>query len=135
MFGRELNLPIDLLYGRPPQPELPNSMEDYVSNLKEKLEDVHNFARIRMRVASDRMKRRYDIGTTRAVFEVGDAVWLCNPKRRKGISPKLSCDWEGPYVVLKIINELLYRVKKSTSTKPRVVHRNRLWRYVQNSVN
>ena len=66
-----------------------------------------------MRVASDRMKLRYDVGTTKAVFSEGDAVWLYNPKRRKGVSPKLTCDWEGPYVVLKRINELLYRVRKS----------------------
>ena len=59
-----------------------------------------------MRVASDCMKRRCDIGTSRAVFDVGDAVWLYNPKRRKGVSPKLSCDWEGPYLVLKRIHEL-----------------------------
>ena len=135
MFGRELNLPIDLLYGRPPPvPELPSVIEDYVSELQEKLEEIHQFARVRMRVASDRMKRRYDIGTSRAVFDVRDAVWLYNPKRRKGVSPKLSCDWEGPYLVLKRINELLYRVRKSANAKPWVVHRNRLWRYVGDTI-
>ena len=129
MFGREVKFPIDLLYCRPPEPVLPSTVDDYVSNLRGKLEEIHEFARIRMRVASDRMKLRYDVGTTKAVFSEGDAVWLYNPKRRKGVSPKLTCDWEGPYVVLKRINELLYRVRKSANAKPRVVHRNRLWRY------
>ena len=46
MFGRELNLPIDLLYGRPPVPELPSVIEDYVSELQEKLEEIHQFARV-----------------------------------------------------------------------------------------
>ena len=76
----------------PPVPELQSVIEDYVGELQEKLEEIHQFARIRMRVARDRMKRRYDIGTSRAIFDVGDAVWLYNTKRRKGVSPKLSCD-------------------------------------------
>lgn len=118
----------------PPVPELPSVIEDYVSELKEKLEEIHQFARVRMRVASDRMKRRYDIDTSRAVFDVGDAVWLYNPKRRKGESPKLSCDWKGLCLVLKRINELLYRVRKSANAKPRVVHRNRSWRYVEDTI-
>ncbi|CAB4029533.1 Retrovirus-related Pol poly from transposon 412, partial [Paramuricea clavata] len=94
MFGREVRLPIDLLYGRPPEPVLPSTVDDYVSNLRGKLEEIHKFARIQMCVASDRMKLRYDVGTTKAVFSEGDAVWLYNPKWRKGVSPKLTCDWE-----------------------------------------
>ena len=88
MFGRELVLPIDLLHDCPPPPvpELPSVIEDYVSELLEKLEESHQFARVWMRVASDRMKRRYDIGTSRAAFDVGDAVWLYNSKRRKDVS-------------------------------------------------
>jgi hypothetical protein len=34
MFGREVKLPIDLLYGRPPEPVLPSTVDDYVSNLR-----------------------------------------------------------------------------------------------------
>ena len=130
MFGRELNLPIDLLYGRPPREKVSN-IDDYLSNLQRRMENVHEFARIRMRVASDKMKKRYDASATRIVFEPDELVWLFNPKRRKGISPKLTCDWEGPYVILKRINELLYRIRKSAREKPRVVHRNRLWRYLE----
>ena len=128
MFGRELNLPIDLLYGRPPS-EKNMDTYDYVSNLKRRMANVHEFARIRMQVASDRMKRKYDIQASKDVFEVDELVWLYNPKRKKGLSPKLTCDWEGPYIILKRINELLYRIRKSAREKPRVVHRNRLWRY------
>lgn len=113
MFGRELNLPIDLLYGRPPIQQPPVDMDDYVSKLRKRLESTQEFARTRMRIASDRMKRRYDVGTTNDIFQPGDAVWLYNPQRKKSLSPKLTCDWEGPYMILKRINELLYRVQKS----------------------
>jgi transposase InsO family protein len=128
MFGRELNLPIDLLFGRPPN-ERVESIDDYVEALEKRLENVYEFARIRTRIASDRMKKRYDVCASDEVFKVGELVWLYNPRRRKGLSPKLMCDWEGPCVIVKQINELLYRVRKSNRDKPRIIHRNRLWRY------
>ena len=105
-FGVELPLPIDLLHGRPRDSELPSLVDDYVAKLTGRLEGIHDFARIRMRVAGDRMKRRYDVGTTRVISNKGDAVCLYNPKRGKGVSPKLYCDWYGSYIVLKRIDEL-----------------------------
>ena len=132
MFGREVNLPVDLLYGHPPDEQKFETVEDYVDQLRNRMEKVHEYARMRIRIASDRMKRRYDVGSTRETFNCGDAVWLYNPQRKKGLSPKLSNDWEGPYLVTKQINELLYRIQKSPRAKSRIVHRNRLWRYLSN---
>ena len=128
MFGREVNLPLDLLFGRPPNEKV-KSLDDYVEMLEKTLENVYEFARIRTRVASDRMKKRYEVGASDDTFKAGDLVWVYNTKRRKGLSPKLMCDWEGPCVIVKQINELLYRVRKSNRDKPRVIHRNRLWRF------
>lgn len=130
MFGRELNLPIDLLVGRPPGKTIKN-VPEYVRNLQTEMEKTHEFARLRLQCASERMKRRYDTDAMTETFSCGEAVWLYNPKRRKGISPKLSCDWEGPYLVIKPINELLYSIQKSARSKPYVVHRNRLWKYYE----
>ena len=56
MFGREVNLPLDLLFGRPPNEKV-KSLDDYVEMLEKRLENVYEFARIRTRVASDRMKK------------------------------------------------------------------------------
>ena len=95
-----------------------------MDQLRKRMENVHEYARMRTRIASDRMKRRYDVGSTRETFKCGDAVWLYNPQRKKGLSPKLSDDWEGPYLVTKQINELLYRIRKSPRAKSRIVHRN-----------
>ena len=62
MFGRKLTLSIDLLYGRPPgQLQAPSTLGDYVSKLRKRLEDIHEFSRLRIRVASGRMKRRYNV--------------------------------------------------------------------------
>ncbi|CAC5422632.1 unnamed protein product [Mytilus coruscus] len=62
-------------------------------------------------------------------YSVGDAVWLNDPKRKVGISPKLQCNWDGPYLIINSISDLVYRIQKSESSKPRVIHYNRLHPY------
>ena len=46
------------------------------------------------------MKTRYDNRGNSVGFQEGDQVWLFNPKRRRGRSPKLQSNWEGPYTCL-----------------------------------
>jgi hypothetical protein len=131
LFGRELRLPCDLLFGRPP--DAPSSPEDYVEDLQARLEDVHEFARGRINIATEKMKTRYDTRATGHQFQEGDKVWFWNPKRRKGLSPKFQSSWEGPYTVLKRLNDVVVRIRKSTNSKPRVVHYDRLAPYYGNS--
>ena len=58
-----------------------------------------------------------------------DAVWFHNPQCKKGLTPKLQRPWQRPYIVTKRINDLVYWIQLRPSTKPKVVHRNRLWLY------
>ncbi|GFX40214.1 retrovirus-related Pol polyprotein from transposon 412 [Trichonephila clavipes] len=56
------------------------------------------------------MKTRYDTKATGHQFKEGDKVWFYNPTRRKGLSPKLQSHWDGPYTILKIINDVVIRI-------------------------
>ena len=109
MFGRELRLPIDLLYGRPSE-ERPKNTSLYAEQLFRILEDTHDFARKSLELASDKMNSYYDSRSSQRHLKVGDAVWLYNPERKKGLSPKLSRPWQGPYVVTKciLLNDLIF---------------------------
>ena len=78
---------------------------------------------------TDRMKQRYDMSLRCPQLKAGDAVWFHNPQHKKGLTPKLQRPWQGPYIVTKRINDLVYRIQLRPSTKPKVVHRNRLWLY------
>ncbi len=127
MFGRDLRLPVDLQFGRPE--EEPSPATKYAVALQEKIERVHDFARVHLRMMSDRAKRRYDSVLVGQPLSAGDAAWLHNPQRRKGLSPKLSRPWQGPYTVVKKINDLVYRIQLGPQHKPKVVHRDRLWAY------
>ena len=128
MMGRDLRLPIDLFIGRP-SGEVPVHKSEYVQKLCDRMERIHNFAREHLQMRSDKMKDHYDSYVFEKELQEGDAVWLHNPQRKKGVSPKLSKPWQGPYVVTKKINDLVYRIQQGPGLKPKVVHRNRLWKY------
>jgi transposase InsO family protein len=128
VFGRELRLPCDLEFGTPPGS--PESVTEYNQKLDARMGAIHQFARERLRVTSDRMKSRYDRVVTGTTFDVGDRVWLFNPRRRVGLSPKLQTKWEGPYVIVTKINDVVYRIRKLSNRKVSVVHIDRLARCI-----
>jgi hypothetical protein len=66
--------------------ELPTT--DYAADLVDHLRDIHEYAWQQMKLASDRMKTRYDKVANSTGFHE-DRVWLYRPTRKKGKSPKL----------------------------------------------
>ena len=126
-MGRQLRLPLDLLLGPAPKGQEPKVTKDeYLAKLQQGLQVAHSFARTRLNVTTDRMKTWYNLDATARMLEAGDVVWLYRPLRKKGLSPKLIKPWVGPYVIVKRINDLVYRIRLSPQSKPMVVHRNRL---------
>ena len=128
MMGHDLRLPIDLLIGRPEE-EVRHVHSTYAEDLQARLEQVHSFARTHMQLRSDFIKERYDSTSNCDRLEEGDPVWLHCPQRKKGVSPKLTRQWQGPYLVTKRLNDTVYRVQLKPQSKPKIVHRNLLWKY------
>ena len=129
MLGREIRLPVDLITGRPPDEELPTVSTEYAVALQERLAEAHHQVRHNLKFAGESMKRLYDRGTKSAGFTEGDLVWLHNPRKKKGLSPKLQSPWEGPYTVVEPVSEVTYRITRGSRCRPRIVHVDRLWRY------
>lgn len=126
-FGREMRLPVDALTGTPP--EAPKPVTDYAADLQKRLDEVHALVRDCSLKSSERMKTRYDRKANTDGFEEGSLVWLHNPLRKKGKSPKFQPRWEGPYKIITRLNDLTYRIKQGTRGKPKIVHIDRLARY------
>ncbi|MCD1431043.1 DDE-type integrase/transposase/recombinase [Klebsiella pneumoniae] len=131
VMGRELRLPCDLKFGSPPGDAVAG--EDYVSELRDRMADIHERVRHNIQTASDRMKETYDVKASEGGYQPKDLVWLHNPRRRRGFSPKLQSSWEGPYEVVKRINDVIYRIRKLPKGKAKVVHFNRLSPYAGNN--
>ena len=127
-LGREIRLPIDLLLIRPKEENF-EDISHYASKLSEHLQEVHEFARKNLRIASNRMKHYYDVNSCAKELKVGDAVWLHSLVRKKGLSTKLMKPWTGPYIIIKKLNDLVYKIQLTQHSKPKIVHRNRLWSY------
>ncbi len=90
MFGRELQTPVELVFGSPPKPEIPGVPGlEYLQKLQNRLHVVHEAARDRQEAASAKQKRAYDVHSNNRDFAAGDRVWVYSPKKKKGYSPKL----------------------------------------------
>ncbi|KAJ8912158.1 hypothetical protein NQ315_006122 [Exocentrus adspersus] len=126
VFGAELRLPIYLISDRPKEEE---DVDNYLSRLQDRLKLTHAEVRQKMRIESDRMKTRYDLRASTGGFQVDEKVWLYNPKRTKGKSPKLQKSWEGPYTVVTRLNDVVYRMQKNPQAKMKIVHIDRLTPY------
>ena len=71
-------------------------------------------------------KKAYDRKSEHHQLQVGDFVWLHDPARKKGVSPKLQLRWKGPYLVVSKLSDVTLRIQSSSRAKPIVVHVDRL---------
>jgi transposase InsO family protein len=125
MFGEELTLPIHLLVGPPSAEATEPNLPKFAFELRETLAEVHHTARDQGRQMQATQKKHYDATLQLNKYQVGDQVWLKQTRRFKGLSPKLSARWVGPYHVTRVISDWLYRLRKGNG-KEQVVHHNRL---------
>ncbi|CAG2185743.1 unnamed protein product [Mytilus edulis] len=74
--------------------------------------------------AQFRQKRDYDTKLFQRTYDVGDAVYRIDSATKVGESKKLRSPWQGPYLVIKVISPVLYRIQKRK--KALVVHHDKL---------
>ena len=55
MFGREINIPSDILYPFP-RPEEPENIHEYVHDLRDKMEECYHIVRKNLKSAAERKK-------------------------------------------------------------------------------
>ena len=118
MLGREITMPIDLMY--PPTHYVGNWCHvKYVEWVKRALQDNFERARHQLGVAAERQKRYYDVRTKARQFEVNDFVLRFYPPNLRN---KLNSPYIGPYRVMAKLGEVTYQIKKTPKSKPVVVH-------------
>ena len=130
LFGRDIQLPIDLMLGKPPV-EVSDLVSGvaYVDDLNDTLCEIHDVAREKLLQASDWQKKAYDLKKNFKNYEVGDTVYLHSPSRKKGTSAKLHSPWNGPFLVTARISDLVYQIQKSPKANVKCVHHDRLKPY------
>ena len=123
MFGRELRVPLDLAFGEPPVEEgFTPVYADFVEERRLRLRRAFELARQNLAVAAQRRKDRYDLKVRPAKFSVGDFVWYYYPRKLVGKSAKWQAAYQGPFMVVNIINEVNYIIQRSPRSQKQVVH-------------
>ena len=121
MLGREVLDSIDLMLGTASQNLRHESPMEYVKKLEERLKHVHKQARETLLSAQHRQKKDYDLKVQERKYNIGDLVYLINSSSKVGQSNKLKPIWKGPYLVIKVISPVLFRIKGEA-----LVHHDRL---------
>ncbi|VDI04194.1 Hypothetical predicted protein [Mytilus galloprovincialis] len=133
MLGREIELPIDLIYGPHPQHEEfideTQVVNEHMIQITQNMWKVHEKARRNMVNASENQKKQYDIKSYQHSYKKGNVVWLYTPTRVKNISPKLQRKWDGPYFIVTVLSDVTYKIQKNPSSRSQVVHHDRLKPY------
>lgn len=133
MLGREIELPIDLIYGPHPQHEdfidETQVVNEHMIQITQNMWKVHEKARQNMVNASENQKKQYDIKSYQHSYKKGNVVWLYTPTRVKNISPKLQRKWDGPYFIVTVLSDVTYKIQKNPSSRSQVVHHDRLKPY------
>lgn len=131
MLGRQVSLPIDLVFGRPPgSGGEKECIAEYCLQLEESFRTAHTYARKHLGRSAARQKRNYDKNIYETSLTPGTLVWLNHKARTKGRSPKLSYAWDGPFIVRRKISGVNYEIQRGSMGKLKIVHLDRLKPYV-----
>lgn len=111
MFGRENVMPVDHVYGTPPQPEL-TEQTSYARDLRETLEYAYGLVRKNLKSSAERRKPGYDMGVRIKKFSIGDKVWVFIPRKRRNHYPKWERFYQGPFRIIEQTGPLNFKVTK-----------------------
>ena len=127
MFGRELNVAVDLTMGNPSGP--PQSVNDYAAHLTGLMADAYEDVRVQLGRSAERQKQYYDFSAKPREFKAGDLVWLYSPRAFQNRTPKWSRCYSGPWEVVRRVNAVNYAVRRSPRSAVVMVHVNKLKAY------
>jgi len=131
MLGREVRIPGEVFCGSNPtmSGEDISSYSKYVSLLKEKMQHAHDVARAHLSKSAERVKHRTDAKVSISDISVGDYVWYLTEVRSTDESSKLKPIYDGPFVVVRKMGDVDFKVQFDASGRCRVVHHDKLKPY------
>ena len=127
MLGREVRLPIELTM--PSFPVEEEVIGDFTEKLRENFQEAHKRAEQVTGKSARKQKKMYDRHTTETGLQENQFVWLFDPSKKKGVSPKLQLRWKGPFLIVSQLSDVTFRIQATTRSKPIVVHSDRLKPY------
>ena len=118
MFGHSACLSIDIEFNLPSTSHMSfNQCQSQLHQLQQAYTTVceHSLAE------QTRQKRLYDRSIHDREYEIGDEVWLHCPAVPKGCCKKFHPSWQGPFTVVKVIDNFVYRIQSNATPHKRFV--------------
>eukprot|EP00731_Ephydatia_muelleri_P002477 Em0001g2477a len=111
---------------------LPVNVSLFVKDLRKWMSEAYERVRSHLSSEQRRHKQIYDVKVAGKPFTRGRKVWLNNPVVPRGQSKKLHRFWKGPYTVVDVWDNCVYRIKQdAVPHKQHTVHFDRLKPYVE----
>ena len=128
MFGREVRLPIDVMFGIEEGESCGSKTYDqFVTEWRTSMKKAVDIAQANLGVGKAGNKARYDRKVRGVAINVGDNVLLRN-LNEKGGTGKLKCHWENKVYEVVGVDPLLpvYTIKPKVGGPTKKVHRNNI---------
>ena len=119
MFGRQAQLPVDLVFKTNKAPNVSSS--EYAVELQQTLERAYDKVRQATGAKQQLQKRLYDQRVHGELYQVGDHVWLHTTVLARGNTKKLHHPWTGPYRVVKRLSNSTDRIQLPRNPRKRFV--------------
>ena len=119
MFGQQAKLPVELMYGIPETELILSTM--YASQLKSSLTEAYQKVRLNTTRRLEHQAELYNEKVHGKPYEVGSHVWVLFPQVPRGKSKKLYRPWSGPFVIVKCLSDVTYRVQDVYKRRRRMV--------------
>lgn len=132
LYGRTVNGPVKLLkelWTKDRENDDVLTTYEYVTNLRNRLEETCRLVQHSLEEASVKYKHHYDKKARKKPFQVRDKVLLLLPTD----SNKLLLNWKGPFEIIEKVGELDYKVQISED-KCKIFHANLLKKYESRSI-
>jgi transposase InsO family protein len=116
MYGREMQLPLDVAYRLPAEAV---EASEFAANLHERMQRAFEEVRRRMATYQKAQKAWHDQRAQRACHREGDRVFVFAPGRKLHEASKFHVAWAGPYEIVRRVDERLYDVKLVANPRKR----------------
>ena len=129
MLRQEVKLPHEVVFGSSVATnefETVSNYGVYITELKNKLQNTHDVARMHIEKVAETHKCRYDTYATFTTYVVEDLVWLLKETQEIGKCPKLQLAFPGPYVATVRYCKINFKIQLDGTHKPQVVHPDKL---------
>ena len=124
VLGREVHAPMDLMYGTPDEGH--ESYNAFVEERRERMVSAFTEVRNTLRRSAERNKRYYDLSVKPKTFETGQWVWYFNLRKYRGKQMKWTRQYEGPFLIIRVVSPLTVEIQRSAKSRPKTVHVDKL---------